>query len=346
MSVTLVSVPAQIIGAAGADAWLSFLPPALLILLSLWLLSRAGARFPEQDLFEAMVSRRAVVGRILVVLYALFYLLILARDIRMFVDFTNIVLIPDTPLTVIAILTAIALIQIAIGGVEVTARMTDLFITLLFLLAFVVPIVVVKDFEWKYLQPFLENGLKDPLAGSWYAVAYIGEIIAFPMLFPARTYRYRTWVYGLFSGVGTLELLIVLNLLVLGPYLSSICMYPNLEMVRQIRVTDFLDRFDLPIATVWMCSMLVRNAISLYIICHGIKRAFPKVSAQQIIPPVGLLATVLSFWLFQNLIQHHHFNHTYPVIALVFEVAIPFLIFLVMRPKKEQRAQVEEKQAS
>ena len=334
LSVTLFSVPAQMIGAAGADAWLSFIPPVLLILLSLWLLSRTGARFPTQDLFEAMVTRRAVAGRIIVLLYVLFYVLVLARDIRKFVDFTNIVLLPRTPLTIIAIVTIIAVIQVAIGGVEVTARMSDLFLAMLFLLTFIIPIVVVKEFEFRFLQPFLEHGLKDPLVGSWYAVAYVGEVVGIPMLFPARTYRYRTWIYGLLAGVGVLELLVVMNLLVLGPNLSSICMYPNLEMVRQIRITDFLDRFDLPIATVWMCSMLVRNALTLYIICHGIKRAFPKVSAQQIISPMGFLVTVLSFWMFQNLLQHHQFNRTYPVMALVFEVALPVLIFFFIRPNK------------
>lgn len=333
LDATLISVPAQMIGAAQQDAWLSYLPAAVVILGVMWMLSRVSARFPDQDLFQAMVERYAMAGRAVVLLFVLFYFFILARDMRSVIDFANIALLPNTPLTVILIMTLITIIQIAIGGVEVMARLTQLFIVPFFILIALLPIVLAKDFEFKALTPFLENGVVSTMQGSWYALPYVGEIVMMPMLFAGRTYRFRHGVYAILIGAGLLTLLLVLNLMVLGRYLSSIAVYPNMEMIRQIRVTDFLDRFDLPIAAVWLVSMFIKLSISLHIIVHGLKCVVPNLSAQLMVPPVAMLTGVCSFWFFQNTVQLLHFNRPWPLIAIVFQVGLPFLIFLFVRPK-------------
>ncbi|MGB8956942.1 MAG: endospore germination permease [Tumebacillaceae bacterium] len=346
LDATLMSVPAQIIGAAQQDAWLSYIPAMLVILAVMWMLSRVSQRFPERDLFAAMIERFSVIGRVLTLLYVLFFFLILVRDLRALIDFANITLLPNTPLTVIMIMAVITIIQMSIGGVEIMARMTELIIVPLFVMIALLPTVLIKDVQIAAITPFLEKGIGDTLQGSWYAIGYIGEVIVIPLLFTGGTYRFRQGLFALLIGTGTLELLILMNIMVLGPYLSSISVYPNMELIRQIRVTDFLDRFDLPIAAVWLASMMIKLSISLHVVCHGLKRAVPSLSAQLTVPPMGLLAGVSAFWFFQNTVQLLHLNRTWPVIALFFMVALPIVIFLIVRPKKTKKEAKEVKQAS
>ncbi|BCJ85867.1 GerAB/ArcD/ProY family transporter [Effusibacillus dendaii] len=341
--VTSLSLPAQIIGVARQDAWLAYFPAMIVAIVSLWLLSIVLKRFPKQDLFEAMIGRFRVWGRVVAFLYVLFFFFVLLRDIRIFVDFINTVLLPQTPVIIISVLIFFTVAIIARGGIEIVARMTELFLPILIAVILIIPIVTVKDFEYHYLLPLFENGLLPTLKGSWLAVSYLGKIMVLPLIFSNPTFRFRQGFYGLVLGVLLLEILIVLDILALGNNLSAHSVYPNYEMVRQIRLTDFLDRFDILIIGIYMPAMLTKISVSLYVVCHGLKRILPDVSVKLLTTPIAAFAMVCSFWFFKNTIQLMDFNISWTALALVFELFIPILLFFVLKPKKNKQPSLRKK---
>jgi spore germination protein len=302
--------------------------------LSLWLLAKVMSRFPDQDLFQAMIKRFPVFGRTVAFMFVGNFFTILVRDIRTVVDFINLALLPTTPLWVLSALSVFTIVLIAHGGVETLGRMTELYAPILITVIVLVPFVLLKEFDETLLMPYFKVDFLGVAQGSWFVVAYIGEIIALPFLFTGRTFQFKYGLKGLLLGTSLLLILVVSAQFILGTHLIIRTLYPTYELVRQLKITDFLDRFDLPLVGIWLPSMLTKIAYSLFLVCHGLKRIVPDLPARLSVSSIGVLGFVCSFWFFQNAIQLFNFNRTWTVIALFFEVFIPIMLFFVLKPKK------------
>ncbi|WP_134703473.1 endospore germination permease [Ammoniphilus sp. YIM 78166] len=338
MDATLISVPGQMVGVAGQDAWMGYLFALAVPVVIWWTITRVLKRFPGEDLFSILVNQLPVWGRMLSVAYLLFFFFILVRDLRMLTDFIDISLLQRTPTVAIALLIIVTAMFIAQGGIEIIGRMSEIYQTILILLVFSLPITLARDFDPSELLPFLENGLQPVVVASWYASSYLGEVVVLGFLFASQTVPFRKGLLGIFLGVACLETLIVMNLFVLGAELAPRFVYPNYELVREIRLTDFLDRLDIPIVGVWLPALIIKIGIFLYVVIHGISRLLPSSSPKLLAGPVSLVAYSCSFWFFPDTSQILNFNRPWPVMALFFEFVLPVLLYIILwsKPIKQQ----------
>ncbi|MCP8971060.1 GerAB/ArcD/ProY family transporter [Ectobacillus ponti] len=331
---SLVSTTAQTAFHGKQHGWLSFLVPVPFILLVLWLLSLVTKRYPGQDLLQALTKAYPVLGRAAAAALLLFYLYIYTRDVRMFVDFCSVALLPSTPLVVISTLVVITTVWIARGGLAAIGRITELYAPLFVIVILTLPLFVTKDIEVVALRPFFAMDVPGVVLGGWYAFSYVGEILAIAFICTGNTFRFRHGVIGLGIGVGLIMILSMLDILVLGPELTAKFLYPNYELIRQIRVTDFLDRFDLVIVGVWAPTMITKIAYSLYIISYALHRIVPDIPWKLAVSPLGMLGFVCSFWLFKNSLQLFSFTKEWTAIAMVVQLLLPVGIYLLVRLKK------------
>lgn len=338
LTTTLISVQSQMVWYSKQQIWLSHVLALLVMLLPLWMLSKVLARFPERDLFEVLVIRFPVIGRGIGLLYVLFYFYILFRDLRMAVDFTNVALLPETPLGITAGLVMFSVICLTYGGIEILGRSTEVYGTLLLVMSALISVVLFREFDWTNMMPFWDIDASGVVIGSWLLISYLGEMIGIAFFCSGRMLRFKHCFLGLLIGTGVLMALAVQALLVLGIPVMSRLLYPNYELVRQIRITDFLDRFELPLVGIWLPAMMTKIGYSLFIVCHGLKRLVPNTSGQRFVIPVGLLAYACSFWFFENTIQLFNLNLEWPAVSLIFQLIIPALLFMILKPKKENTA--------
>ncbi|MDQ0723871.1 hypothetical protein QF049_005132 [Paenibacillus sp. W4I10] len=63
ISGTLIQPHAQAIYYAEQHAYLSYIPVVVVMLASMWMLSRVQRRFPDQDLFQALAGRFPLFGK-------------------------------------------------------------------------------------------------------------------------------------------------------------------------------------------------------------------------------------------------------------------------------------------
>ena len=166
----------------------------------------------------------------------------------------------------------------------------------------------------------------------------MGELLVLPFVFNRRVFTFRTGVYALSIGTFLLTLLILFNILVLGVHISTRFMYPNHELTRQIRLTDFLDRFDLLLVSIWASAMFTKIGFSVYVVCLGIKRCLPSASEKLLVSPIMVFSMVCSFWFFENSIQLLNLNHTWPALSIVIQFGLPLLLYFLLRPKKNTPA--------
>lgn len=337
LDATLVSVPGQVIRAAQIDSWLSYCIVFVVLLFPLYLLAMVSKRYPEQDLFQILIGQYAFFGRVLAFGYILFFFYIFIRDLRMIVDFVSLALLNETPLVMIALPVLLSIILIVKGGVETMGRLTEIWLPLLVIVIIGMFFVMATEFEYRYLKPMFEYGISPSMHGSWYLVSYVGEVIALPFLFINRTFRFKHGLYALSIGVGSLLLLNFYIVLTLGIHIPQMALYPTYEMVRQLRITDFLDRFDLPIVGIWLPTMIVKNAFSLYFVTLGLNRIVPGLSFRLSATSFGIFGLVCSFWFFENAISQVDFNRHWSVLGVMFQLIIPILIFCLLYLKRRPR---------
>ncbi len=333
INAALFSLPAQTVRYANQMVWISYLLAFAVVMASIWLISKATNRFPDQDLFGAMILRFPFVGRVFALVYVVFFFIILIRDTRMLTDFFNISLLPQTPLWVITALAIITITLMARSGVEILGRMTEFFAPALFIVFLALPFMFLKEIDYTFLLPLFEFDWKGIGIGTWYAIPYMGEIIVMALIYSNKTFRFRLGLQSLLFGTILLMILTICSLLILGASIIPRLLYPTYELVRQLRITDFLDRFELPLIAIWLPSMLNKMAYSLFVVSHGFQRIMPSVPARFITTPFGVLAFVCSFWFFRDAIQLFQFNRTWTLIALIPELIIPLFLYLILRPK-------------
>lgn len=331
---SLLTLPNAVFQTAYSDAWMCYLLAAVVIVLPLWLLGAVMKRFPDSDLFTVLKDRHPVVGRAVGLLFVFFYFLILCRDIRLLADFTDNTLLRDTPLVITALLLMSCILFLGRSSLDVLARMNGLWLPFVLVIFVLLPVVLTRDFELHNILPVFENGTRSVLLGSWYVTAYLGEIIIMPLIASNRTFRFRNGLISLVIGTLLLALLNLYTLLELGPHIVSRLTYPFYELARQIRLTDFLDRLELPLIAIELPAMITKAGISLFVICFGLNRLFPKLAVKELALPFATLSYVCSFLFFKSVIQMIIINRSWPAIALIFELVIPILLFFFLRKPK------------
>ncbi|WP_160045330.1 GerAB/ArcD/ProY family transporter [Paenibacillus sp. USDA918EY] len=334
INTTLLNVPSQLITRASQHAFICYLLSAVLVLLMLYLLTRSSQRFPEQNLFESLKSRFPAVGRVILSLYILFFFMVLVRDIRIISDFTNVVLLPLTPILISSLCITATVIYIARGGARIVLGITELYGPIIIIVFALMPLIALRDFDLGLMRPLLHVNWAKVAEGSWISVSYIGQMLILPFIFSSKDYKFKHGVYSMLITMAILMGVIIMVILLLGVEVSERMMYPTYELVRQLRITDFLDRFDLIVVAIWFPSVLLNLAISLYIICYGMKLVIPSVSGKMMAAPIGLFAFSCAFWFYSNSIELFNFNEEWTLIALFFILVLPLLIFLIHRPAK------------
>lgn len=341
-STGLIILPNIVIGIAAEDGWVSYSLGCFVSLGVAWALSRVSKRYPGKDMYQILIDGVPWVGSLLAAFYTLFFFVLLLRDLTMISDFVDTLLLTDTPYHVVLYMIALIAIFGARAGVEVTARMMMLTMPPLIIITVIVPLQLMNQYEISRVLPFFESGLGPSIGATWYAFSFLGEVVLLPFLCFGQTFRFRIGAAAAAGGFILLLLIHFATVLTLGTHIPSRFFFPTYEMVRQIRFSDFLDRFELPLVGIWMPVTLTKIAIELFVVCAGIKRLVPAVSGKRIVPSVGICSAASAAYFIQSGVQTYNFHWVWSVLAVVPETILPVLLFFVWRPwKPGKRAEVQ-----
>ena len=322
------------LSAAKQQTYITYLAAATIFVVILWMLSRSAKRFPQQNLFQSLTTRSPIIGRGICFLYLVFFLYILARDIRIVVDYTNVILLPNTPIMVVSLCIVATIIFITRGGMRTLMSLSELMGPLFILSLLFMLIMLIKVLDFGNIMPIFHLDVKGVSEGTWLVLSSTGQIIVLPFIISSKDYRYRDLFKSLLISTLLIVLVVLMLILTIGVPVAERLMYPSYELVREIRIADFLDRFDLLLVAVWYPLIFINMAISLYVICYGLKIMIPSISGKMMAAPIGFLSLSCSWWFFHDAVQMLDFNHQWPWIAIVFEIIIPIGIFVLLRPRK------------
>ncbi|WP_434749062.1 GerAB/ArcD/ProY family transporter [Paenibacillus amylolyticus] len=334
---TLLQPHAQAIFYAEQHAYLSYVPVVLIMLTSMYMLSRVQRRFPDRDLFESMVERFPFLGRVAGFMYIAFFFFVFARDIRLTGDYVSITLLETTPISVIVLSLLVMAVFIVRGGLGSLIGMVELYVALFLVNSLIVPFMLIQQINLDNLKPYFDIELAGVGKGSWYIFSFYGEMIALPFVVRGQDFRVKSILSGTVVTALVLMLIVVETIVSIGVPIASRLVYPSYELARQLQISDFLDRFDLALAAATLPCTITKIAFDLYFVCWGLKRMIPKVSGKVLTGPIALLGFVCAFWFFRNAVQLNRFTREWTWVAIVFEVLFPIVLFLFLRPRKKEK---------
>lgn len=194
--------------------------------------------------------------------------------------------------------------------------------------------------DFSVLRPYLHPEVDGVIKGSWRMLGYMADILMVPFVISGKSYNGRSAWYGHLLGTAFLTMLVLLSELVIGVPIFSRLFYPSYELVRQLQLTDFLDRFDLFVAALTVPTFLTKIGIDLYVTSLAVKRMFSHAWGSLMVWPVGLLGYVCSFMLFSNIVQVFDFSREWTAVMIIFLYLCPWYYGCYSDPNLKGKAEM------
>ncbi|WP_028547970.1 GerAB/ArcD/ProY family transporter [Paenibacillus sp. UNC451MF] len=319
---------------ARQNTWISAVFATLFGVVMAWFLLKLCFRFPDKplDLFCSDIVGKTV-GKCIAFLYGCFFLHAGSILLREYVEYVTTAMLPATPNEVISISTLFLAAFAVRGGLEVIGRLSEfVFIILIFTIVFVL-VFSIKDVQWDYLLPMMEDGIRPIMKGAYTPASWFGEVVtvAFFLYQVNHTNKSRQSVHKGILLIGIL--LIAVSIITIGVFRAievSRLKFPTFELARDIEVGEFLGRLEWVVDSLWILGAFTKITVFYYFGVVIAARLFQLMDYKPIIFPVGLLLIALSIWLYGSVVDLVGFlAHTWPSYSLMFEAVLPLFLLLI-----------------
>ncbi|WP_449241241.1 GerAB/ArcD/ProY family transporter [Desulfoscipio gibsoniae] len=339
IATAMLGAPAIAAAHARQDAWLSMLLAMLLALPIAGITARLGTLFPSKTIVqytEDILGKWP--GKLLSLLYLLWFIQICSVMIREYSSFLADAIMPETPLIVINILgTGLAAYTVK-KGLEVLARVNQIFLPLIIISVILIFLLALPEMRIERFLPVLESSALEIFKGSVAPWAWIGEISTFAMLIPflAQPGQARRIAVATVSLVGLFFTLLALaTVATFGPAISNMT-FPVLNTARVINIANFIERPEPLIMAIWITGGLLKISVFYYAIVLGCTQWLALKDYRPLVLPVGVILVALSIAVAENMLEVTHFiGYVWPPYSLLtFELGIPLTLLVIALLRK------------
>ncbi|MED4602874.1 endospore germination permease [Paenibacillus validus] len=340
----LISIQHELIRLGRIDAWLTYLFPGLYALLIGFVLTQLARRFPQKHLFEitTIVFGRWI-GTCANLLILVHLWMVLMRDLRAFGRFIGTILLPNTPQEILVLLFVLLLAFYGRTSVEVVGRVNDLFFPFFFVLLLSMPFLLSNELDTQLIRPALTVKPVEYFYANVLGIGWFGDILfvgAFLHTIWSSKQIRSAFRHGTLIATFLLTLSLLLQVLVLGPVIPGHMVYPNYSLVQHIHITDFLDRVDLFILSIWYPITACKDILLYLAMLTGIASLLKERDYTSINSPVSLFLLLTTLLAFDSAAEVFSFgNYSSPVIILGYQPLLLAALLLFMRkyPVRELR---------
>jgi len=343
----LVSIQHDLVRVARMDAWFTYIIPTLYIVLVAYAFCKLAQRFPGRNLFEInkIVMGKAV-GLIFNLILIVHFWLMLIRDLRSFSKFMGTILLPTTPEEVVLFIMILLIMYFGRTSIEVIGRVNDIFFPLFALTILLMPLMLTNELDKSLIEPILAGDFFNVFYGNMLSLGWYGDIFitgaflhAISQIKQVRSaIRHGAILSSLFLGI-----FLLMEVLVFGPVISGNLIYPNYNLVQQIHITDFLDRMDLLILSIWAPILFSKDILIYLALLTGLASLVKQRDYSTINTPIGYFILLTSLLSFKNTTEVFSFgNYSSTVIVLSYQPLTLLLLLLLSRrfpvPKTSQNS--------
>lgn len=251
--------------------------------------------------------------------------------VRVFAGMLTVSIYTLTPNAVFALLTSLVAAMGVRYGIEVIARMADIFTPFFIAVTAIVVVVSIPLWNIDWILPIMNRGLVPVAVGAVTPTALYVEQVYLLMLMPLvddarRARSVATWAT---VAVGITKVIIVLTVLFsLGPFEAPRLALPVYELARLLSLGELYERLDVIPLLTWSMSMQLQLYVLLYAIAKGVGQLFGVKDFRSLAFPIVALGLCLAAIIFSDFAQYRELVD--PSIMGVFLLGIVFPCFLIM----------------
>lgn len=321
------------------DSWISLILSQLFVFPIVTIYARIMKLYPELNLFEILnIIFGKVFGKIITLLFTWYAIHLAAIVLRSFSEFFQISSLHLTPLIVLTILIFLVSVYLAKSGVKVFGRWSILVFIIFLTIILMTSLLLLKDMDIGNIMPFMNHSTVSIISGSYKLFTFpFAETVLFLALADSikkEDSPYKIYFLGVALGALFLLLIMLRNILTLGPYLLKSDYFPSYNVVRIIEIGDFFLRIEESIADNFILGGITKIAVCLFAASKGLASLFNIKDYHKVIIPVGLSSAALSCILYTDIVEVFNFISIYQIYVIPFQIILPVLIWLGAEIKK------------
>ena len=317
----------------GQDAWIALTISLLFIVPVFWIYSRIISLNPGKGFFEATeLILGKVAGKVVTALMSWYALHLCALVLRTFSEFIQIAALLETPQLPVLLVMAVTVYLLARSGCKALgkwalATMPIVLGIMVITVLFSIPVMDPLNF-----LPVLEHPITDILKSSLQSFSYpLAETVVFLGIadFIRPSDNPLKILLGSLGFIAVILLLVIIrNLLVLGPAMISVTYFPSYAAVRIISLGEFISRIEGSVSVNLMLSGITKIALCLIVASRGIASLFDIQDWRKLVAPVGFLAVMLAQILYKSSMEMFTFIDHYGFYAFPFQVVLPIVLWV------------------
>jgi spore germination protein KB len=337
----ILHTPSPLADLAKQDAWLAAMIGTGLGLILVWLYIRIGRLYPHLALNQVVEKVFGKwIGKVINLTF-FFWAYSTAAEIIFYVgDFIKTFWMPETPLVFINILFVLVVVMAVRLGIEAFTRSVEvLFIPFVLLLTFLI-LAILPEANLQNIQPVLEEGTKPIIRATLFYVSVFSlSPVMFLMLFPSqinqRQQGEKAFYIGTLIGGIILIIVILLNILVLGPHLTANNSAPSYALAKKINIGNFLMRIEAFLGAIWVITTFIRAVMYFYVSVVVFVNLFNIKDYRAFTTPLGMITVLLSLIVYPNVQAAGAYNkEIWLFYAATYGLALPLLLLSVYKIKK------------
>ncbi|WP_066390504.1 GerAB/ArcD/ProY family transporter [Neobacillus mesonae] len=199
------------------------------------------------------------------VIFFVSFLQISALILREYEDFIVQTYLPRTPNWAVGFMFGLVIAVTARLGFENLFRIAQGLFYLCILANIGNLILIGRELQWNRLMAFITNHSGHGIfVGSYSIIPFFGEAIILLFIFPYLSQKHKTLksiILGTIFSVLFIGVNIVWLILLFGPNLTSHLTYPMLEMIRYVRIADFIQNLDHLLISIWATTVFIKITV-------------------------------------------------------------------------------------
>ncbi|MEM1483266.1 endospore germination permease [Oscillospiraceae bacterium PP1C4] len=328
--------------ATGQDTWISTLIAIVITIPVILMYARILTLFPGKDIYDIVITLFGkVVGKIVTVLFIWYAVHLAALVLRNFSEFIQIVVMPETPQTVLMIAMLLVTIYLAQSGIETLGRWSIIIFSIIITVIAFTVIFSINEMNFQNLMPFMGHSIQTISMESINIFSFpFAETVLFLSLSSAirkDVSPYKIFLLGIIIGGLFLVVIILRNILSLGPLMMGSVFFPSYIAASIINIGDFMSRIEGTISVNFMLTGVTKITVCLIAASKGFSKLFNMQEEKYIILPISLLILALCTIIYSNAIEMVNFLKVYYIYAFPFQVLLPVLIWIAAEIKTRKK---------
>jgi len=332
-------------GVTKHEAWIAVIIGIVLCMPLVFLYRTLMVMFPDKNLLQILEEVYGpVVGKIIGICYAWFFITLSAANLEDLSNFAKITVMMETPPIVLAMICVLVAVWAVRHGFKVVARYSSLFTIVEFIIVGVSIALLISQIHLANLLPvFTQPVMKYVQSVHIIATIPFGELVIFLMVTPcveklSRRDATKCWFWGV--GMGTIILLFVLlrDISVLGNTFHLFAL-PGLVTMRLIDIGEALSRMEIIFAIALIMLLFFKITILIYVSTITVAQLLKTTAYKHLALIVGVLIAAYSPTLYPTSVAHMTSAHTIiPILWTPFEILLPMLTFILAKVRKLPKA--------